>query len=356
MRILHLGDEPWDSGLTEYSLLLAHAQQKASKQVLYLARKGSYAEKRARELGLQVETFSNPWLELLSLRRRIKQFFPDIINAHTGSSHTAAVALNSLLPKKAAVVRTRADARPLRINSSAAPLWNRTAGFMAANSAILEDFRRLSKSGTESMLVQQGIEGAEFARNPEKGLNVFRVAIVARLDPVKGHAVALEVFARLARNFPQARLVIAGEDRNVSAAQLQARASELGITGSVEFCGRLSDLYDFMRGCDVGIVPSLGSEAVSRVALEWSSCGVPVIASKIGGLPDLVKDGENGLLVPPGDADALYAALEKLAGDPALAARLGANGREFYLQRHTPQAFERNASVLYEKAICNISH
>ncbi|MFA5162665.1 MAG: glycosyltransferase family 4 protein [Elusimicrobiales bacterium] len=354
MKILHLGNETWDSGLTEYSLVLAAAQQSAGREVLYLARAGSHASRRAYKLGIKGAAFRG-WRDFYKLVRMARHFAPEVINAHTGGSHTMAVALNAFLKSPAAIVRTRADARPAQRRLFSGPLWKRTNGFMAANSLILADFKRLGLSGVCADMVGQGIfDGAPAAKPPKKD-NIFRVAIVARLDPVKGHRTAIEAFARLLKTCPQARLEVSGEDCNISAAQLRQFTDRLGISSSVEFRGRVPDVFEYMSGFDAGIVPSLGSEAVSRAALEWQCCGVPVVASAVGGLPDMVRDGVNGFLVPPGDTALLAAALSKLAAEPELAAQMGRSARENYLSGHTPQAFEQAAYDLYEWAICGVS-
>jgi len=355
MRILHIGDEIWDSGLTEYSLALALAQKAAERDVLFMARTGSYASKRAFKRGLQGVTFRG-WRAYMQLMKLVSDFAPHIINAHTGSAHTLAVALNQFAPHRAAVIRTRADARPLSKKLFSNMLWKRTNGFMAANSQIMANFVQFGHPKVVSALVPQGIADKFQAERLPKKDNVFRVAIVARLDPVKGHRVALEAFAILLKTHPDARLEIAGEDKNVSADQLKSFADRLGILRSVEFRAKVPNVFAYMSGFDVGLVPSLYSEAVSRSALEWLCCQTPVIASSVGGLPDIVSDGENGFLVPPGNAEKLAEALGKLASDADLARKMGAQARADYLAKHTPQVFEKAAYDLYEKALRDLPH
>ncbi|MDD2772322.1 MAG: glycosyltransferase [Elusimicrobiales bacterium] len=357
MRILHIADEIWDSGLTEYSLALAAAQKKAGRTVLYLARTESHAQQRAQALELDVRAFDNFWIRLPSVVRAARGFNPDIVNAHTGSSHTLAVTLSTLLPHKAAVIRTRSDARPFRKNFCSGLVWKKTAGFMAANSAILSDFRKVQGSAILSEVVPQGLRVPDgFAPPSQKNLNVFNIGIVARLDPVKGHKTALEAFTLLLKTRPNSRLEIAGEDKNVSARQLREYAAALGVENAVSFRGRVEDVFRYMSGFSAGLIPSLGSEAVSRVALEWLACGVPVIASRVGGLPDLIKDGQTGFLVEPGNPQTLADALLKLAGDTELLHRMGENARAAWLSRHTPEIFEKTAFDFYERALRHISH
>ncbi len=167
-----------------------------------------------------------------------------------------------------------------------------------------------------------------------------KIGIVARLDPVKGHSVALAAMAQVLKSHPDAKLLIAGEDKNITAAQLRAQAEKLSISGNVEFYGRLTDVYAFMDDC---------AEAVSRGALEWMSRARPVIASTVGGLADFVKNGETGLLVPPDNPSALAAAINTYLVNPALAKTAGARGRASFERSFTPQAFAEATENFYRK-------
>ena len=114
-----------------------------------------------------------------------------------------------------------------------------------------------------------------------------------------------------------------------------------------------ADLPGLFRSASVIVVPSVEktcygrnvrvSELLGLVALEAMACGTPVIASRVGGLPEVVQDGVTGFLVPPGDVNALRERVDQLLGDPALAHRLGANAREVVLER-----FSRVAKVAFE--------
>ena len=153
---------------------------------------------------------------------------------------------------------------------------------------------------------------------------------MARLDPVKGHAVLIDAFARAVRTLPDARLTVVGRPENVTSAQLLERAARLGVGDRIAFEGHVPDPNDYMRRCHVGVVASLGSEAASRAAVEWMAAGRPLVSTAVGCLPEYVKDGTTGRLVAPDNAESLAAALVETGSDPLLRERWGAAARARY--------------------------
>jgi glycosyltransferase involved in cell wall biosynthesis len=157
---------------------------------------------------------------------------------------------------------------------------------------------------------------------------------VGSLRPEKGYDELLEAFSRLtARRQLRLRLVGDGPHR----AALERRARDLGIAGRVAFLGHREDVPDLLGTGDVFVCPSR-SEAFPNAVLEAMAVGLPVIASAVGGLLDLISDGHNGLLVPPRDAGALATAIDRLVAQPTLAASLGESARRLVRDRYS---FER---------------
>jgi len=157
-----------------------------------------------------------------------------------------------------------------------------------------------------------------------------RFLCIGRLIPIKGHVVLLRAFRQVVDARPDARLDIAG--RGVLEHGLKDLARELELTGSVRFLGHVTPVGGAIESSLAVVVPSLG-EGFGMVALEAMERGRPVIAAAIGGLEDIVRDGETGLLVPVGEAEPLAAAMLELAGDPARAKAMGAEARRRALAR-----------------------
>jgi glycosyltransferase involved in cell wall biosynthesis len=149
-----------------------------------------------------------------------------------------------------------------------------------------------------------------------------RLLCVGRLIPIKGHDVLLRAVARARRVVRDLTLDIAGS--GPLEAELRSQAAELGLDAAVRFLGQISSVP--YTESAVVVVPSLG-EGFGMVALEAMERGRPVLASDVGGLPEIVADGETGLVVPAGDGDALAWAIAELAANLPRAAALGAAGR-----------------------------
>jgi len=160
-----------------------------------------------------------------------------------------------------------------------------------------------------------------FVRSAEAPL----FAVLGRLSSEKGQRVALEAMPILLRDYPEARLLIVGE--GADSQTLKTTANSLGISKSVEFTGFIPDVRDMMIASDAVIVPSL-KEGFGLVAIEAMAVARPVVAAAVGGLDEVVVHGETGMIVPPNDPYALAQALKDLAGDRALAERMGRRGRE----------------------------
>jgi glycosyltransferase involved in cell wall biosynthesis len=151
-----------------------------------------------------------------------------------------------------------------------------------------------------------------------------RLLCVGRLIPMKGHIVLFRAFAAAAEQLPELVLLVAG--RGPLEPALRAFSKELGLEERIRFLGHVLPVQRAFEQASVVVAPSVG-EGFGMAALEAMERGRPVIATAVGGLVDLVRDGETGLVVPPADVDALAAAIVALASDPARARRLGENGR-----------------------------
>ena len=172
--------------------------------------------------------------------------------------------------------------------------------------------------------VPNAVDLTRFApRSSQAAPGLVRVVCVGRHVPVKGLYVLLEAW-RLGDLARYARLMLAGDGPERPG--LMARAKELGIADSVEFLGTVADVPALLAVSSVYVQSSF-REGLSNAVLEAMACALPVVATRISGNTDLVEDGQNGLLVEPGDAAALASALRALVQDPARARALGERAR-----------------------------
>lgn len=179
------------------------------------------------------------------------------------------------------------------------------------------------------------------------------IGIVGRIFPIKNHALFLDAAKHIAARESSARFVIVGD--GVLRPALENQARELGIGDRVLFTGWRSDLPRICADLNVLVVSS-DNEGTPVSAIEAMTAGCPVVATRVGGLPDLIDDHKTGRLVPPRDADALASAVLDLLQSPHTARELGRNAQEFVRQRFTVRRLLSDMDHLYtelleEKAI-----
>jgi glycosyltransferase involved in cell wall biosynthesis len=156
----------------------------------------------------------------------------------------------------------------------------------------------------------------------QKGLVV---GFIGWLLPIKGPLHLLHAMEKVWQQHPEAQLVFIGKGE--LDVDLRSASRKCGGNGRVRFLGWRHDVEEIMPIFDIFVLPSL-NEGMGRVLVEAMAAGKPVVASQVGGIPDLVQHGENGLLVPPGDEQALAEAIRQLIDDPEKAKAMGRCGRQ----------------------------
>jgi glycosyltransferase involved in cell wall biosynthesis len=192
-------------------------------------------------------------------------------------------------------------------------------------------------------VLENGVDLARFP-NPLASERSRRVGVTANLRPVKGLDVFLRAAALVAAEHPDASFHLAGE--GPMRAELGRLAHDLGLGARLALWGSVADVPAFLAGLDIAVLPSL-SEGMSNALLEYMAAGRAVVATAVGGNVGLIEDGVTGLLVPPGDAPRLAAAIARLLSDPVLAARLGAAARRRVEKRCGRAAMVRRFETFY---------
>lgn len=207
-------------------------------------------------------------------------------------------------------------------------------------------------------LIHNGVDPRRFhpetARAPiaaEYGLpeTVPLVGCVARLEPEKGHVTLLDAWPRVLDVVPSARLLIVGEGS--CREKLHSQAEALGLLGGgVIFTGRRDDMPAVTAALDVSVLPS-DREAQGLVILEAMASARPVVATRVGGIPEMIEDGVTGLLVPAGDPAALAGAILRPLQDRRLARRLGRAGRELVEGRFRVDRMLSDIGSIYREGV-----
>jgi len=159
----------------------------------------------------------------------------------------------------------------------------------------------------------------------------YRIGVVGRITPIKGHSFFLQAIARAIRIFPKVKILIVGDapkDKPEYKDSLSRLTRQLGIEKFVEFLGSRHDIPRVMSELDLLVLPSVGQEAFGRVIIEAGASGVPVIATRIGGAVDIIEDGKTGLLVEPGNIMEMVNSIIKLLQDRPFAKNIAIEARK----------------------------
>ena len=218
----------------------------------------------------------------------------------------------------------------------------------------LKDVVRIPAAKAE--LIMNGVDTVRFAPNlpaattPWAGEDVFTIGTVGRLQDVKDQASLIDAFALLCARRPEqrARLRLAIVGDGPLREKLAQKAQDAGVAELVWFPGARNDIPELMRSFDVFALSSI-AEGTPVTLLEAMACGLPVVATKVGGIPEVVQDGVNGALVPASNAQALAAALETYIQDDARVAAHGAAARAGIERHYSVAAMVGAYTALYDR-------
>jgi glycosyltransferase involved in cell wall biosynthesis len=214
--------------------------------------------------------------------------------------------------------------------------YESVAAFVAPSRFMADTVAGMGVDRTRIHVVPNSLDPAQYSPGKEKGKYFF---YAGRMYPEKGVETLLKCFSAQG-----AELVLAGEGRELASYRAQAAKYP-----NIRFLGKLGpeEIRRHYRDCIAVIVPSLWPENASMVVLEALACGKPVVASRIGGLPEQVQDGVNGLLFNPGDSEALGGIVSRLWSDRDLAERLGKNARRNFEERYSQDRYYDELMKVY---------
>jgi len=337
LRILHVDSErSWRGGQQQILFLLRRQRDGGDRPVL-AAPKGSPLAARASAENIPVHALPmrGTWDvgTVLGLARLHRALRPDVVHWHAARAH-ALGALAALLTPVPARVLSRRVVFPVRRSIGSRILYTLPVDRIAAISQAVRD--ALVQSGVDGArirVVPSGIDRSLFERPFERGplraslgaTDSDTVALcAASLVPAKGVDELLRAAALASPRAPTLRLWIAGEGPEASA--LERLAWELRPAPVVRFLGFREDVQDLLRAADFFCLATR-AEGLGSSMLEAMAAGLPVAATRTGGIPEIVSDGETGILVPSGDTAALGEALARLTQDESLRRSLGARAK-----------------------------
>ncbi len=290
---------------------------------------------------------------ILQLRQLLRVAACDLIHAHDGRGQTVAW-LASMGMRVRRVASRRVAFLPRRH-------WTHRLKYARTCDAAIavSDFIRQRAIGcgipqSKIELIPDGIEIPPELPSPEARAksrarwgvaeNEFVIGHLGAFTPEKGQAVALGAFRLLRERLPQTRLLLAGEGPTLRDPEITQRCEALG--DRVRLCGAIQDLAEFFSALDLFVMPSK-SEGLGSSALMAMSYGLPVVASRVGGLPEVVEEARTGWLIEPASPAALAQAIVAAAGDPTRLRQWGLNGRERARQFSVDIMVERTEALYY---------
>lgn len=331
VHVVHVVTELKIGGLEKVVLDLVRCRTKGvfSGRVICLDRSGVLAPAFA-AAGVEVETIGQAGsvpARVLRLARRLRVLRPDVVHTHNPQAHLHG-AWAATLAGVPAIVHTRhgrggAGRHVLRVLDRAASAW--TNRFVA----VSEDAARVARErervpARKLQVIHNGVDLGRFAPRDAGGAARCRAVTVGRLAPVKDQATLLRAVRHVVDRIPAFRLDIVGDGE--SRRGLEELSTGLGIQRNVEFRGYHEDVAPFLAEADLFVLSST-SEGVPIALLEAMASGLPAAATDVGGLREVVVDGETGHLVAPGSPEALARAMQAIEDDPAAARRMGQAGR-----------------------------
>jgi sugar transferase (PEP-CTERM/EpsH1 system associated) len=305
----------------------------------------------AKRPGLDLRTT----VRLAALLRRLR---PDVVHSRNWATFDAVLAARLAgVPTVIHGEHGREIADPHGLSRRRNLVRRLSAPLVSRFVTVSHDLRRwlIETVGVPANRVETIHNGVDVERFTETGRDTARrtlgladetivIGTVGRLDPVKDHASLIEAFAMLPDPHRQLALLIAGD--GPCRAALQTRARRPDVAGRVHLLGERSDVPIVLKSFDVFTLPSI-AEGISNTILEAMASGVPVVATRTGGNPELVEDAVTGTLVPVGNTPALAAALQRYVSDAHLSALHGKAGRQRVLERFTLDHMATRYGELY---------
>jgi glycosyltransferase involved in cell wall biosynthesis len=291
----------------------------------------------------------------------------DVVHAHLPYATTIGILACKLVGRPiVATLHSMSDARPASTSlkhavKASALRWGADVVVAVSSEVSSAAVERLRLPARKLRIIPNAIDIRPFTGVSREHVQACRdeflgdgpgplIVSVGSLRPAKGHTCLVEATPRVLEAFPTARVVIVGGS-GASEPHIRSRIAALGLDERVLLAGPRSDVPELLTAADLVALPSL-SEGLPLVVLEAMAAARPVIATTVGGIPGVLRDGVEGRLVPPGDPSALAAAVCELLARPAVADQLGKAARERMLATSGVDVWsERLHSIYYQLAL-----
>ncbi len=365
LRVLHLMSCGGWSSDAYWAARVAVELERAGHEPTLCCRAGTQARviERARELGAsRIETLAlrsgfRPRDDLSDVRR-LRQWLPrfDVLHVHRGKEHWLAALANRLSETPRPLVRTRHIVQAVRPHALNRWLyWKATDHVVTVTEAIRRQYLASGlvpaervvalPGGVDAERFHPGVNGGAFRRSLRIPGDALLVGLVGGLRVMKGHGVVLEAARLLAQDGTRPHFLFIGKGRHEESIRQMIRGAAL--EGQVTLLGFVPDLAAALSALDIALYVPLESDGMSRVLFECLAMGRPLVASRVGVVPEILLDGQEALVVPAGEPGLVAQAIRRLAGDAALRTSLGLAGRRLVVDRFSGARVAARLAELY---------
>lgn len=213
---------------------------------------------------------------------------------------------------------------------------------------MIEDF---SVPYERVRLIHRGVDLERFQfLPPEERSQDFKVGVIGRLSRIKGIEYFLMALAKVRIEIPEIKAVIVGEGKQSYKEELFTLTKQLGLSDRVEFLGRRKDISDVLLRLNLLVLSTVTQEGFGRVIIEAGACGVPVLATKVGGVVDIIEDGVTGILIPPRDVVSMAENMAKILKDKDLSSKLARNARKKIERSFNLEKMAKEIISVYKEA------
>jgi len=361
MRVLHINTERTWRGGEQQTLYLARGLKERGYETTVVCQPSSPLASRARQENVDVIELAmrgeGDLAAVCQLARIIRERTFDIVHMHTSHAHTLGCLASWLARHGARIVTRRVAFRTRKHLVSKLKYRYGVHKYVAISAAIRQVMVRDGIEPERITVVHSGVHMSRFGQqhdlssvrtelNIEPGRPVL--GNIGRLETVKGQAVLVDAMPAVLKTFPQTVLLLVGGGEARKA--LERKCRELGIESSVVFTGFRDDIPRLLQLFDLFIMPSL-AEGLGTSLLDAMAVGVPVIASNVGGIPEVVDNELTGFLVPPCEPSALAQAIIRLLKNHGEAARFAVAARDTVRKKFTVDAMVEGNISVYEKVL-----
>ena len=356
MRIVHINSEStWGGGEAQTCHLICGLQSRGIENTL-IAPPGSQIARRIAEEGVRVveQSMHGEWdvAAIVRLTRILRNLHPDVLQLHTSHAHALGLLAGRLAGIEHIVATRRMD---LAIKGPLAALKYRRIDRVVAISEIVQSMLLAAGVPQDRItLIYSAVDCPE--HYPQGDLRAHLgldsetpvIGTAATLTRRKGHQYLFDAVRTLKERFPRVRLLVAGEGPQES--ELRDLAARLGLDKEIIFLGFRRDIPQLLNTLDVFVLASL-KEGLGVALLEAACAGRPIVATNVGGIPEIIKDRQTGLLVPPADSRALAEKLTYLIEHPEQARNLGSNASAFVRDRFSVKTMVESYIRLYQALV-----